>query len=118
MALQYPEFLSLGGNTGKTNSFTAIDPSNLTSGVFTTSNLLQGNNAICFGLEATLMEASDFLSGLYSDIDPAMDKLGTAINTATGALGCPQLNAINKGQFASDFAPYPGFTKLSTTGTY
>ncbi len=64
------------------------------------------------------MEAPDILSGLYSDDDAAVDALGTAINTATDALGCPTLNAINKGQFTSDFAPYPGYTKLSVTGTY
>ena len=118
MARQYPEFVSIGGNTGKTNTFTGVDPQNLTGGVYTSSNLLQGNNAICFALELSLMEAPDILSGLYSDDDAAMDALGTAVNKATGALGCPQLNAINKGQFASDFAPYPGYTKLSSKGTY
>ena len=118
MAAQHPEFVSVGGNTGKTNTFTGLDPQNLTGGVYTSSNLLQGNNAICFGLELSFMEAPDILSGLYSDDNAAVDQLGTAINKATGALGCPQLNAINKGQFASDFAAYPGYTKLSSTGTY
>lgn len=118
MALQHPEFASLGGNTGKPNTFTGIDPQNITGGVYTSSNLLQGNNLMCYVLELTLMEAPDLLSGLYSDVDPAVDELGTAINKATGALGCPQLNAINKGQFESDLARYPGYTKLSSTGTY
>ena len=118
MALQHPEFLSLGGNTGKTNSFTGVDPQNLTGGVYTSSNLLQGNNALCYGLELSLMESPDILSGLYSDDNAAVDALGTAINEATGALGCPKLNAINKGQFASDFSQYPGYTDLSSTGTY
>lgn len=118
MAQQYPEFLSVGGNTGETNTFTGVDPQNLTGGVYTSSNLLQGNNAICYGLELSLMESPDILSGLYSDVNSAVDALGTAIDKATGALGCPELNAISKGQFASDFAPYPGYTKLSSTGTY
>ena len=118
MALQHPEFLSLGGNTGKTNSFLGVDPQNLTSGVYTASNLLEGNNAFCFALELSLMESPDILSGLYSDDNAALDALGTAVNKATGALGCPQLNAINKGEFESSFAPYPGFTKLSSKGTY
>lgn len=118
MSSEYPEFFSIGGNTGSTNTFTGIDPQNLTGGVYTSSNLLQGNNAICYGLELTIMGAPDILSGLYSDDDAAVDALGTAINAATGALGCPQLNAINKGQFDSDLARYPGYTKLSSTGTY
>ena len=64
------------------------------------------------------MEAPDILSGLYSDDDAAVDALGTAVNQATNALGCPQLNNFNRGQFKSDLAMYPGFTKLSSTGNY
>ena len=118
MALEHPEFLSIGGNTGKTNTFTGIDPQNLTGGVFTSSNLLQGNNLACYGLELTLMEAPDILSGLYSDISSALDALGTAFNSATESLSCPKLNAINMNQFNSDLSKYPGYTKLSSTGTY
>lgn len=118
MALQHLEFASIGGNTGKTDTFTGIDPQNITGGVYTSSNLLQGNNLMCYVLELTLMELPDLLSGLYSDDDAAVDALGAAINKATGALGCPQLNAINKAQFKSDLARYPGYTKLSSTGTY
>ena len=118
MGREHPEFGSVGGNTGQTNSFTGVDPQNLTGGVYTSSNLLQGNNAICYGLQLSLMEAPDILSGFYSDIDAAVAALGTAINQAISALGCPKLNAIDKGQFTNDFAPYPGYTKLSSTGTY
>lgn len=118
MVLEHPEFASIGGNTGKTDSFTGIDPQNITGGVYTSANLLQGNNLACYGLELSLMEGPDILTGLYSDDDAAVDALGTAVNKATGALGCPQLNAINKGQFNSDLAQYPGYTKLSSTGSY
>ena len=114
MALAHPEFLSVGGNTGTTNSFVGVDPQSLTGGVFSAPSLLQGNNAICFGLEASLQEAPDILSGLYSDISPAIDALGTAVNKATNGLGCPKLNAINKAQFA----PYPGYSKLKSNGQY
>ena len=118
MALAHPQFLSIGGNTGKVNTFLGIDPANLTGGVYTADNILQGNNAICYGLELSLQEAPDLLSGLYSDIDAATDALGTAINKATNGLGCPTLNNINKGQFAQDFAPFPGYTQLKSDGTY
>ena len=114
MALGHPQFLAVGGNAGTTNSFFGIDPANLTGGVFTAQNLLEGNNLACFGLEASLQEAPDFLSGLYSDIDPAMDKLGSAVSAATGALGCPELNSIDKEQFQR----FPGYTMLRSDGTY
>ena len=114
MALAYPEFLAVGGNTGETNTFIGMDPANVTGCVFTASNLLQGNNAICFGLEASLQEAPDILSGLYSDIDAAMDQLGTAVNDATNGLGCPKLNEIDKTQFAK----YPGYSNLQIDGSY
>ena len=108
----------MGGNAGQTNTFTGLDPANLTGGVYSASTLAQGNNALCYGLELTLMEAPDILSGLYSDVDSAVDALGTAVDKATDALGCPSLNAVNKGQFASELARYPGYAKLSSTGTY
>ncbi|KAI4161935.1 MAG: hypothetical protein LQ342_004383 [Letrouitia transgressa] len=114
MALQHPEFLSVGGNTGTVNTFTGIDPEDLTQGVFNAQTLLQGNNALCFGFQAGLQEAPDILSGLFTDIDPAMDKLGAAVSKATDGLGCPELNAINKGQFGK----YPGWTRLRSDGTY
>ena len=114
MALAHPEFLSVGGNTGTTNSFVGVDPADLTDGVFNSQNLLQGNNAICFALEASLQEAPDILSGLYSDVNPALDALGTAVNKATDGLGCPKLNEINKGQLNQ----FPGYTKLKSDGTY
>ena len=118
MAYEHHEFVSIGGNTGTVNSFAGLDPSNFTGGVYTSSNLLQGNNAICYGLELSLMEAPDLLSNFYSNVDAALAALAAVTNPAISALGCPKLNAINKGQFASDFAPYPGYTKLSPTGTY
>jgi len=65
MAVSHPRFFSVGGNTGKTNIFTGIDPANLTGGVYTDSNILQGNNLTCYGLELSLQEARDFLPGLY-----------------------------------------------------
>ena len=114
MAIQHPEFLSVGGNTGKVNSFVGLDPQMLTNGVFNAGTLTQGNNGLCYGLELSLMETPDLLSGLYSDTNPAIDMIGSAFNNATNALGCPTLNAINKGQFSQ----FPGYTDLKSDGTY
>ena len=46
MALQHPEFLSVGGKAGKAITFTGVDSQKLTGGNYTASNILQGNKAI------------------------------------------------------------------------
>ncbi|MCJ1449956.1 hypothetical protein MMC28_000284 [Mycoblastus sanguinarius] len=114
MALEHPQFLSLGGNTGKVNTFTGVDLANLTGGIYTASNILQGNNAVCLGFEASIQEAPDLLSGLYANVAPAISMLTSAVNNATSALSCPKLNEINLAQFGE----YPGYTNLSPSGTY
>lgn len=107
MLVAYPEFGAIGGNTGKTNSFVGVDLQNLTSGVYSASNLAQGNNLLCLGMELTIQETPDILSGLFTDTDAAADQIGAAINTATNSLGCPQLNTVDKGQFSQ----FPGYAK-------
>jgi len=114
MLLEHPEFASIGGNTGTVNSFTGIDPSNLTGGVFDASTLANGNNLMCYGLRLAVQEAPDLLSGLFTDVDSAVDKLGSAINSATDSLGCPTLNNVNMDQFSK----YPGYANLKSDGTY
>lgn len=113
-AADHPEFLSVGGNTGTVNSFTGIDITNLTEGVYNGASLAKGNNALCFAMQAAVQALPDFITGLLTDTS-AMDKLGSALNNATNSLGCPTLNAIDKNQFNA----YPGYTKLNdATGTY
>jgi hypothetical protein len=43
-ALKYPQLLMVGGNMGQVNTFTGLDVSALTNGVFNAQTLLQGNN--------------------------------------------------------------------------
>lgn len=107
MAAQYPEFLSIGGNTGTTNSFVGVDPEDLTGGVFHADKLLEGNNALCYGMELTIQETPDILSGLFTDTNAAVDQIGAAFNNATDSLGCPKLNNVDKNQFSQ----FPGYTK-------
>ena len=114
MALEHPQFLSIGGNTGAVNTFTGVDLANLTGGVYTAGNILQGNNAFCFGFEASLQEAPDILSGLYADTTAALSNLTSAVGSVTSELTCPTLNEINLAQFGE----FPGYTKLSSSGTY
>lgn len=107
MALQHPEFLSIGGNTGTVDSFVGVDPSNLTAGVFNAETLTKGNNLFCYAMQLTIQGIPDIISGLFTDVNAAVDKLGSALNAATNSLGCPTLNNIDKDQFNQ----YPGYTK-------
>ncbi|KAK5160778.1 hypothetical protein LTS14_001791 [Recurvomyces mirabilis] len=107
MSLQHLEFLSIGDKTGTTNSFVGLDPEKLTAGVFNAATLAEGNNALCYGLQLTVQELPDLLSGLFTDISGAQDKLGSVLNNATDSLGRPKLSSVNKDQFAQ----FPGYTK-------
>ena len=107
MLLPHPEFGSIGGNTGTTNSFVGLDPENLTGGIYTASNLAQGNNLFCYGLELTIQQTPDILAGLFTDISAAQDEIGSVLNNATESLGCPKLNNIDKDQFQQ----FPGYTQ-------
>ncbi|GAB7326296.1 hypothetical protein MBLNU13_g10272t1 [Cladosporium sp. NU13] len=107
MANQYPEFASIGGNTGTVNSFVGLDPANLTGGVFDAGTLLKGNNLFCYAMQLLIQGTPDILSGLFTDTNAAEDKLGSVINAETDSLGCPKLNNIDKDQFSK----YPGYTQ-------
>ena len=56
MLLAHPEFGSVGGNLGETNSFFGLDPQNLTSDVYSAGDLGTGNNLLCYGMELTIQE--------------------------------------------------------------
>lgn len=114
MLVAHPQFADLGGNTGTVNSFTGVNADDLTGGVFNAATLLQGNNAMCYGLQVAGQLFPNILTGLYTDINPALDKIGPYFTNFTNALGCPTLNNINKDQFNA----YPGYTELKPDGTY
>ncbi|PHH86325.1 hypothetical protein CDD83_10411 [Cordyceps sp. RAO-2017] len=108
-ALQHPEFLSVGGNTGKVDTFTGVDPSDLTNGVYNAKTLLEGNNALCFAFQASHNAAPDILKGLFKDITQPLAKLNGALETFLTSLGCPQLKSFD----SSLFAKFPG-SKVAT----
>lgn len=118
MALQHPEFLVPGGNTGTTNSFVGLDFENLTGGLYTLDNLAKNNNALCLGLELTVQFLPDTLRGLVSDVTGALNKLVPSLQTATDTLGCPQLQDLDEAQFQADMDKFPGASKLRADGTY
>jgi len=114
MLLKHLEFASVGGNTGKTNSFVGLAPEDLTGGVFNAATLAQGNNAMCYGLELSIQETPDLLSGIFTDTTNPLNKVLSALGDAADSLGCPKLTQINTDQFSQ----FPGYTNLKSDGQY
>jgi hypothetical protein len=106
-ASQYPNVLTIGGNTGTVNTFTPLNFEDLTGGVFNATTLLEGNNLACFVYQAASLAAPDILKGLYADITKPLAMLNNATNNALAGLSCPQLASIDANQFGS----YPGYAK-------
>jgi hypothetical protein len=104
-AAEYPQFLDIGGNTGTVNSFTGVDITNLTGGVFNGATLAQGNNLECFVFQAVVQAAPDMLEGteltLLNQLTTQIDK---AANNALAGVTCPQLQTLQTSQFSA----YPG----------
>jgi len=108
-ALQYPQFLDVGGNTGKVDTFTGVDLQNVTGGVYDLQTLAQGDNALCFAYQFAQQAAPDILKGLFSSITSPLSQLNSALASVFSELSCPQLESIDTSQFAQ----YPG-----STGSY
>ncbi|KAL8753866.1 MAG: hypothetical protein Q9199_004747 [Rusavskia elegans] len=106
-AHQDPRLLSVGGNTGTTNSFTGVNVTALTKGVFNGATLAQGNNLQCFIFQLIQAEAPGLLTGLYEDLTKALQPLTDSIQGAIGGLGCPQLMELDRSQYEK----YPGYKK-------
>jgi hypothetical protein len=62
-AAKYPQFLSVGGNTSKANTFTGLDLSNLMGGAYKAQTLPQGDNLMFFAFQAAQQGAPDLLNG-------------------------------------------------------
>jgi hypothetical protein len=111
-AAQYPEFLDIGGNTGTTNSFTGVDVTNLTAGVYNGATLAQGNNLECFVFQLLVQAGPDILEQLFTNPSSATSKLDGAVSNAQGGVVCPKLNKVDYSQFSK----YPG--AKGAVGTY
>ena len=99
--------LSIGGNTGTTNSYTGVDLSELTKGVFNINTLTQGNNLECFVFQLVQAEAPGFLTSLYTNVAQALQPLAQNISSTLSGLSCPQLNGLDMSQYNK----YPGYLR-------
>ncbi|KAL8808640.1 MAG: hypothetical protein Q9200_004169 [Gallowayella weberi] len=105
--LHDPRLLSVGGNTGTPNSFTGINVTALTKGVFNGATLAQGNNLQCFIFQLIQAEAPSVLTGLYEDLTKALQPLVDSIQGSLKGLECPQLVGLDQSQYEK----YPGWKK-------
>jgi hypothetical protein len=104
-ATQYPNVLTIGGNTSNVNTFTPLNFDDVTGGVFNAATLLEGNNLACFIYQATNLIAADNLKTLFTDISTPLAMLNNATSRALDGLTCPQLSKIDVDQFSK----YPGY---------
>lgn len=114
MGVAHPEFLVPGGNTGTTNSYIGLDPSDLSGGVYSLGNIASDDNAMCLALELGVQALPDLLEGLFSDSTGAENQLGSTFSTVTNSLGCPKLSGTDN----SAYDQFPGYKNLKSDGTY
>ena len=102
----YPSIIAIGGNTGEPNTFTGVDVSDLTGGVFNAVNLLEGNNLACFAYQVVSIASPDIIRGglLGTLAQAAIQKLTDALGPVLATFNCPQLTKYDKSLLAS----FPG----------
>jgi len=107
----YPKFLDIGGNTGTINSFTGVNITDLTAGLYNAKTFTP-QNAMCLAFESTLQEAPDVLEGVFTNLTTPLAMLNKAVSSAEAAMGggCPKLTKIDNSQFNI----YPGYKKSGT----
>lgn len=94
--LKYPMFASIGGNTGKVNSFTGVDLSNPVGGLLNGTNLLESNNLLCFVLEVVNFAAPNYLNNLVETLAVPLELITKYIAAPLLNLSCPQLGEITR----------------------
>lgn len=96
------------------NSFVGIDVTNLTGGILNAKTLVEGNNAVCLGLELLIEFSPSLLHSMYTTITTPLKNITDQIGLATTSLNCPQLTTANNGGtdiLESFKKTYPGVAK-------
>lgn len=95
----YPGIVSIGGNTGTTDSFTGVDLGDLTGGVFNLATLTEGNNAACFLLQLSQAGLADQLTGLVGIVGDVLGFVTDQLGPLGESLSCPQLGDLRNELF-------------------
>ncbi|KAF2853377.1 Cloroperoxidase [Plenodomus tracheiphilus IPT5] len=95
--LKHPELGSIGGNTGKVNTFTGVDLSNITGGVLNTATLLENNNLLCFVFEVLKTFLPNSLSPLLKTLEVPIKLVTDVLAAPLLSLACPAWNDLTEG---------------------
>ncbi|KAJ6141516.1 hypothetical protein N7470_009906 [Penicillium chermesinum] len=94
---KYPELASVGGNMGEVNSFAGLDLGNITGGVYSLTNLLEGNNLLCFVFEVLKFAGPNALAGIYKTLAGPLDFITDALAVPLLNLTCPAFQDLQAG---------------------
>jgi len=95
----YPGILGEGGNTGTVNSFTGVDLSDVTGGVYNAGDLTDPNKLSCYLLQASLQGMPDIASPLFGAAGSVLGWATQQLGTLNQQFGCPQLKNYNNALF-------------------
>lgn len=82
---------------GKVNSFTGVDPGDLTGGVFNLANILEGNNLLCFVFEVLKFASPNALSGLYTTLAEPLEFITNILAVPLLNITCPAFEDLQMG---------------------
>lgn len=95
--VQYPQLASVGGNAGETNTFAGISLADPVTGIANVTNLLEGNNLICFALQVVKLAAPSYTNNLISTLAKPLDMILDALATPLLDLSCPSWTELQRG---------------------
>lgn len=79
------------------NSFAGVDPADLTGGVLNLTNLLEGNNLLCFVFEVLKFASPNALSGLYKTLAEPLEFITNVVAEPLLNLTCPAFADLQMG---------------------
>ncbi|KEQ75153.1 Cloroperoxidase [Aureobasidium namibiae CBS 147.97] len=109
--LKYPVLASIGGNTGKVDTFTGLDLENITGGVLNAVTLLEGNNLVCFVLQIVKTFSPNSLSSLFKTLEAPLKLVSDAVLDPLLSLNCPAFKDMEmdgKDLLSGLLTRYPG----------
>lgn len=96
-ALETNIVCSVGGNTGKVNSFTGLNLQNITGGVLNSASLLENNNLLCFSFEVLKTFLPNSLSGLLKTLETPINLVTDTLAAPILSLSCPAWKDLTAG---------------------
>ena len=112
--LKYPVLASIGGNTGKVDTFTGLDLEDITGGVLNAVTLLEENNLVCFVLQIVKTFSPNSLSSLFKTLEAPLKLVSDAVLDPLLSLNCPAFKDMEmdgKDLLSGLLIKYPGAGK-------